>query len=298
MTEALVGAGLSIEPSRTGAPPLQRSSIFSTCANPNCRTGWLHLWRSRDRPVFEQGWTCSRECTEARIAAAVVREMAKLGPERTEHRHRIPIGLVLAEQGWISQAQLRAALEAQRRAGVGRLGKWLIQQCATDEATLTRALGLQWSCPVLGKESHDFDSGTGLMPRLFVDAYGALPLRISGSKVLYLAFLERPDRALALAVEQMTGLRVECGIAPESRFHKARAQVLAAKYPGATLIEAASAQAAAHALSGTVERVRPVHARLVGVHDFLWLRMSLRTSWDPFLVAQDVEDVICAFGSD
>jgi hypothetical protein len=29
------------------------SRLFETCANPGCRTGWMHLWRRRSAPVFE-----------------------------------------------------------------------------------------------------------------------------------------------------------------------------------------------------------------------------------------------------
>ncbi len=34
----------------------------------------------------------------------------------------------MLEQGWITQRQLRAALEAQKAAGSGRLGHWLVRQ--------------------------------------------------------------------------------------------------------------------------------------------------------------------------
>ena len=54
------------------------------------------------------------------------------------------------------------------------------------------------------------------MPRLFVDAFGALPLRVAAGKILYLGFEDRLDPVLALAVERMTGLRVESGLVQES----------------------------------------------------------------------------------
>ena len=52
-----------------------RRSLFQTCANPDCCSGWLHLWRSRQAPVFEGGWSCSSACTAARVASAVRREL-------------------------------------------------------------------------------------------------------------------------------------------------------------------------------------------------------------------------------
>ena len=56
------------------------------------------------------------------------------------------------------------------------------------------------------------------MPRLFVDAFGALPLRVAAGKILYLGFEDRLDPALALALERMTGLRVESGLVQDSLF--------------------------------------------------------------------------------
>ena len=64
-----------------------------------------------------------------------------------------PAGPGHAGQGWITGAQLRRALEAQKAAGGGRLGHWLVRQQGVSEQLVTRALGLQWSCPVLGLES-------------------------------------------------------------------------------------------------------------------------------------------------
>ena len=109
-------------------------------------------------------------------------------------------------------AQLRAALAAQRTAGGGRLGEWLVRQRSSSEEQVTRALGLQWGCPVLNMEFHNPEDLTALLPRLFIDAFGALPLRVAAGKILYLGFEDRIDPALALATERMTGLHVEAGL--------------------------------------------------------------------------------------
>ena len=138
--------------------------------------------------------------------------MEARGTAEDNHRHRIPLGLAMLEQGWITGSQLRGALEAQRAAGGGRLGQWLVRQQGVSEQLVTRALGLQWSCPVLGIDAHDAEGLTALLPRLFVDAFGALPLRVAAGRILYMGFESRLDPVLALAVERMTGLRVECGL--------------------------------------------------------------------------------------
>src|ERR1700722_20054238 len=129
-----------------------RPALVAHCSNPNCGSSWLRLFRHRSVPVFEGKWTCSAECTESCVLSALRREIDGRSATREMHRHRIPLGLLMLERGWITREQLRAALRAQEAAGTGRIGEWLVEQHATDEATVTRALGLQWSCPILYPE--------------------------------------------------------------------------------------------------------------------------------------------------
>jgi hypothetical protein len=274
--------------------PGTRPGLLETCANPACRTGWLHLWRSRSAPVFEAGWSCSAACTAARVAAAVSRELEGRGSPQEGHRHRIPLGLVMLEQGWINSGQLRQALEAQKLAGAGRLGNWLVRQQGVSEQLVTRALGLQWSCPVLPMEFHDAEALTALVPRLFVDAFGALPLRLAASRFLYLGFEDRLDPVLALAVERMTGLRVESGLVQGSLFRPAHTRMLSAKFPAVELIEAASEAALVRALARSIEQARPVESRLVRVRDCLWLRLWQRRPSGPLPEISAVQDLIAS----
>jgi hypothetical protein len=275
----------------------QRPGWLETCANPGCASGWLHLWRSRSTPVFEGGWSCSAACTRARVIGAVRRELEGRVTAPEAHRHRIPLGLTMLKQGWITSSQLRGALEAQKAAGGGRLGDWLVRQQGVSEKLVTRALGLQWSCPVLPLDFHDAEALTVLLPRLFVDAFAALPLRVAAGKLLYLGFEDRLDPVLALAIERMTGLRVESGLVQGSLFGPAHTRMLSAKFPPVELVEAASEPAIVHVLSKAIEKARPVEARLVRVHDCLWLRMTLRTMAGAVPDPSSVSDLICSIGA-
>lgn len=270
------------------------SGLLATCANPLCGSGWLKLWRSRSVPVFEDGWSCSPACTASLVAAALRREVEARGPMDDTHRHRIPLGLAMLEQGWITGAQLRGALEAQRVAGGGRLGHWLVQRQGVSEQMVTRALGLQWSCPVLGLDFHNAEALSTLMPRLFVDAFGALPLRVAAGKILYLGFEARLDPVLSLAVERMTGLRVESGLVQESHFRPAHARMLKAQFPAVELIETTTEAALARSLAKQIERARPVASRLVRVHDCLWLRLWRRSQPGAVPEPGSVEDMVCS----
>lgn len=283
---------------RSPMSPGSPSRLFTTCAHPGCNSGWLQLWRSRSTPVFEGGWTCSTECTRARVEAALHREMLGRGTGSSAvHRHRIPIGLILLEQGWITQSQLRLALEAQQAAGKGRLGEWLVRQQAVSAPVVTRALALQWSCPVLPLEQYSPESLATAMPRLFVEAFGALPLRVAAGRLLYLGFEQGLDPALALGVEQMTGLRVESGIVQQARFREAHACMLKSRFPPVELIEAVSESALAQVFSRALEKNRPAESRLVRVHGCLWLRMWLRPQTGPLPAVNGVRDLIGSIGS-
>ncbi|MGB0052775.1 MAG: hypothetical protein WBQ02_11070, partial [Terracidiphilus sp.] len=196
----------------------RRTEIFPVCANPYCRSGWFRMWRAREGPIFEGGWCCSTACTAEQVKAALVRELNGGRRIPDVHHHRIPLGLTMLEQGWISPDALRSALAAQRAAGAGRLGEWLVRLKSASVEQVTRTLGLQWSCPVLKMDAHAPEGLTVVLPRLFVDAFGALPLRMAANRIVYLGFEDRPDPALALAVERITGLRVESGLVEEPLF--------------------------------------------------------------------------------
>jgi len=270
-----------------------RMRLLETCANPGCSSGWLQIWRSRSAPVIEGGWTCSPACTEQRLKTALTRELDGRGTTAETHRHRVPLGLLMLEQGWITAAQLRSALEVQKAAGAGRLGQWLVAKEGVSEHVVTRALGLQWSCPVLPLEFHDPEGLSPLVPRLFLDAFGALPLRVAAGRLVYLGFEDRLDPALALALERMSGLRVESGLVEGSRFRPAHARMLEARFPAVELLEAASEPVLMRALARAVEKVKPVEARLVRVHECLWLRMWRMPQQGPVPEIDAVQDMIC-----
>ena len=259
--------------------PAVASGLLAICANPDCASGWLRLWRGRRSPVFEGGWLCGERCTRAMVRAAVARELQGQAPEAALHRHRVPLGLLLLSQGAITRAQLRAALIRQKSSG-GRLGGWLEREHGLEERAITRALGVQWGCPVLTIENHSPERVAGLVPRLFIDAFGFLPLRLAGSALLYVGFEDRIDRCVGLAIERMTGLRVEAGMVDGRAFSAAQQRMLAAAFPPARMVEAEGVDALAAAFARIVEEARPAEARLVRMRDYLWLRLWRRSEGD------------------
>lgn len=256
-----------------GAPPAHRvSRAFPVCANPRCASGWLHLWRKRSVPVVEGGWLCSPACTRARVEDLLRRERIEDSPA-VIHRHRIPIGLVLLEQGWITHQELKDALEAQRGGAGMRLGEWLMANRGLDEARLTQALSLQWSRPVFSLERHGGGFPVTAVPRILAESFGFVPLRITPSGILYLAFEDRIDHSLELAIERITHLRVESGLLSGSEFRQAQDRHRQARFPRARMIEAGNPALLAEAFARHIERERPSESRLVRLHELFWLRL-------------------------
>lgn len=285
------------------AKPGPASTLFPVCGNPACRSGWVKLWRNRQVPVFEGKWACSPACLEDIVSAAITRELGERGDSveaATVHQHRIPLGLMLLSLGQITQEQLKKALAAQKKSRTGqRLGEWLIEQGAVDEEQVTRALSSQWNAPVLSIDQYNSSAMAVTLPRLLIDSRGALPLRLAGRRLLYFAFESRVDRCLMLAVERMSGLKVEAGLLRTSVFQRCRGEVLRASFPKVRLLEAGSMRGLVHAMTGMIEERKPVEARLLRVHDFFWLRIWLRSAdgedRSPIPGREEVEDMVCSF---
>jgi hypothetical protein len=149
---------------------------------------------------------------------------------------------------------------------------------------------------VLSVEFHDTAALAALLPRFFIDAFGALPLRVAAGRLVYLGFEDRLDPVLSLALERMTGLRVESGLVQGSHFRPVHTRMLGAVYPSVRLIEAASEPVLAQVLAKAVEKTRPAESRLVRVHDCLWLRMWRRPQSGAVPETDAVEDVIASLG--
>ncbi|HTU49452.1 MAG TPA: hypothetical protein VMF56_02600 [Acidobacteriaceae bacterium] len=249
--------------------------LMNTCMNADCRTSWLRLWRRRNVPRFEGQWACSADCMRVLIENAVERELGDGTPlEPKKHKHRIPLGLLMLSQGWITQEQLRRALDSQREAGgKARIGKWLMQQCNLSEEQVTRALSMQWGCPVLSFSGHAPEAMSTLIPRLLLDTYGMVPLRNGSSRLAYLAFEDRVDSSVALAAERMNGIHVEPGVVTSSQFLRVQERMMRGPFPKTQLMEAKSSTVVAKELAAVIERMRPHQARLVRMHRYFWLRV-------------------------
>ena len=263
---------------RPSVPLLSGDHSRRSCSNPDCANGWTMPWRSRRRPIFEGQWGCSGRCVLAIVRAAVRREAAdrKAGSGATEtHRHRVPLGLVMLAQGWITHPQLQTALQSQRASGNGKIGDWLVAECGLQAEQVTRGLSVQWSCPVLSVEGFSARDMALVMPQRFVQEFGLVPLRVAGSRLLYLGCEDRLNASVAYAVEQMSILRVESGLVEGAQLRAARLRLLAADAVPVIAEAAADVDVLAARITAVLENKQPIATRLVRLHQYFWLRLWL-----------------------
>ena len=275
--------------------------FLSVCANPKCASGWLHVWRSRTAPVIEGGWSCSSGCTRARLTQLLRREGEQPSPSPTMHRHRIPIGLVLLEKGWVSHEELKEGLDEQRAGYSGRIGEWLVEHCGLEEARLTQALSMQWNCPIFSLKETPSEQAVSAVPRLLMEAFRFFQVRISVTgAVLYIAFEDHIDHSVALAMERITGFRVEAGLVHGSEFASAHQAQMRARFVPTRIMEAASMESLLEALTSLIEKEKPLDTRIVRVHDFYWLRLwkaAPEPAGPAVVPAAGVLDVLCSLAA-
>jgi hypothetical protein len=249
-----------------------------TCANLQCTTTWTAPWRNRKRPIFEGQWGCSGRCVLELVRAAIRRETGDtIHDAQIQHRHRVPLGLLLLAEGWITQSQLQHSLSIQRECG-GRIGEILVSECGVEPERITRGLSLQWSCPVLDTSRFSPRAMALVAPGIFTQKFGMLPIRVAGSRILYLGFEDRLDAASALALEQMTGLKIESGLISTPQYEAAQKSLLECE--GVLLREESCNErdAMASRVTALLEQKQPVAAKLVRLHHYYWLRLWLEPS--------------------
>lgn len=216
-------------------------------------------------------------------------------------RERVPLHLVLLEQGRISEEQLREA----RRSGMAEaldeaagLEEWLRESGVLSEAALTRALSTQWNCPVFSLSATPGKDLAAAIPKFLAEVLGALPAGVAAGRILYLAFAERIDRSLTYAIEHVTGLQVAAGMARGTEFRRERELFLSGRAPATTFIEAESRRGLAQTMASRIEEAQAVDARLARVHELWWLRIWRRVPGRAALPACDaVEDLLASVRS-
>jgi Type II secretion system (T2SS), protein E, N-terminal domain len=181
-----------------------------SCGDSACRhpRSLLRRLRSRALGVRLHGvWYCMPECLEQAVGNLL--RPPRFTKTGTAAAHRIPLGLILLSRQQLLPEQLHAALEAQRLAGVGKIGYWLQRMEFITEPQLTSALARQWSCPVLR-------SGPTVLalrrvpeiPMLLLESLRMIPVHFAeATATLHVAFADGIDYSVLYAIERMLGCR-------------------------------------------------------------------------------------------
>jgi hypothetical protein len=197
--------------------------------------------------------------------------------------NRIPLGLLMVARGKITHNEVRAALEAQRRARYGKIGEWIEKLGFASEQDVTTALGLQWGCPV----ATSFDPSTihspGNLPLPILEAYQMVPLNFAVSiNTLYLAFGERVDHSALYAIEKILDCRTQPCVA--GRKSVARLLESMRQLPRPADVEfgpMSDLSEMARIAASYTARLSPDEVRLCRLGRFIWLRLDVHPESRP-----------------
>jgi hypothetical protein len=102
-----------------------------------------------------------------------------------------------------------------------------------------------------------------------------VPLRTASRRFLYLAFADRPDASVALAMERMSGLKAESGLADPAQWSAAQRLLCASDFVDQRFERVDDIESMSRRIASTLAGMQPRASRLVRVHQFYWLRMWL-----------------------
>ncbi len=250
------------------------------CALVNCSRPQSLWQRLRPRPsgTFLQGvFYCQPQCLET----ALINQLSRLRvmAPSPQSPNRIPLGLLMVARGKLTHIEVRAALEAQRRARYGKIGEWIEKLGFATEHEVTAALALQWGCPVASFFDPSVIHFPGSIPLPILEAFQMLPFNYAAAtKTLYLAFGERVDHAALYAIEKILDCRTQPCVAGRKTI--ARQLESMRQIPRPSDVEFGPmkdlAEMAKIASSYTA-RLSPEAVRLSRIGRFIWLRLDVRT---------------------
>ncbi len=240
--------------------------------------GW---WRRCNDIRVEHAWYCGAECGARAVEQRIV-ALLHWPSSVHEQRRRLPLGLLLYSRGYVTQAGLQAALDAQHSGASLRIGEWLQNNGLIRERQLTSALAAQWACPVVS-DSWSMDCAR-TVPRALLLASHMLPVRIGGRPpVLHVAFSRQIDRVTLAALEQMLGCSVEpCVLAESSLTRGLQALEALGKLEREAEFDVAMSSAEmTRIVSSYAAQIEAEECRIVNCGCHVWVRLNgHRGTWD------------------
>jgi Type II secretion system (T2SS), protein E, N-terminal domain len=266
---------------RYNLEPSQPSCSLVSCTR--AQSYWQRL-QDRHRPngTFLQGsFYCQPPCLES----ALINQLSRLQGmvPSPPPANRIPLGLLMVARGKLTFAEVRAALEAQRRARYGKIGEWIEKLGFATEHDVTTALALQWGCPVATSVDPATVQSLGNIPLPILEAFQMLPLNYaSATNTLYVAFGERVDHAALYAIEKILNCRTQPCVAGRRSIARQLESMRQLSRPNDVEFGSMSdlAEMARIAASYTA-RLSPEEVRLSRIGGFIWLRLDVHPAIRP-----------------
>lgn len=196
------------------------------CSECNWDSGKRSLGWSTFSPGFyvQNSRLCTPQCLERYLSKQVLRMQRP--DQQPSASPKLPLGLLLLEQGAITEAQLRRALEQQSRKEPGRrLGEILRETAGLQELDIALGVARQWSVPFAEIAVADAARGPdfwSLLPQALSQLHRALIIHADPVlKTGYLAFADGVKHSVLYAVEQITGYSIRPCIARDSQMEVA-----------------------------------------------------------------------------
>ena len=256
------------------------SSQRAVCALLSCsgqKTLWQRL-RFRRHGAFLHGvFYCGPQCLETALVGQISRLHA-MTPS-VQPPNRIPLGLLMVARGKLTHLEVRAALEAQRRACYGKIGEWFEKLGFASEQDVTTALALQWGCPVVSSFNPSPVDSPGSIPLPILEAFQMLPFNYAAStNTLSLAFGERVDHAALYAIEKILECRTQPCVAGRKSIARRLELMRQMSRHGDVEFFTRDLAEMSRITSSYVTRLSPENVRLSRVGRFIWLRLKARSS--------------------
>lgn len=246
-----------------------------TCSGP--RTLRERLYQRHTGTFLYDQFYCGPKCLEAALLGQISRLRA-MAPS-VQAPNRIPLGLLMVARGKLTHLEVRAALEAQRRARYGKIGEWFEKLGFASEQDVTTALALQWGCPMVSSLNASAVDSPGRIPLPILEAFQMLPVNfVIPTNTLYLAFGERVDHAALYAIEKILDCRTQPCVAHRRSVARQLESLRQVGRPGDPEFRTCDLNEMARITSSYVNRLNPEEARISRIGRFIWLRLKARAA--------------------
>jgi hypothetical protein len=247
---------------------------LAACAGP--KTIWQRMLGRHNGALLHGAFYCGPQCLETALVGQISRLHAMT--PAVQPPNRIPLGLLMVARGKLTHVEVRAALEAQRRARYGKIGEWFEKLGFATEHDVTTALALQWGCPVVSSFDRSRVESPGSIPLPILEAFQMLPFHYAAaSNTLSLAFGERVDHAALYAIEKILECRTQPCVASRKSIARQLEFMRQRNRQGDVVFLTRDLNEMSRITASYITRLSPEEVRLSRVGRFIWLRLKVRS---------------------